>query len=501
MSKEQKKDKQGLEKSSITKVHVKKFVTVDPITGLIPAQLGKYLKEADTGKMYKYLEIAEMIEERDAHFLAVMGTRKRAVSQLELKVDPSGDDKETQKYAEFIQDWVDRDELESETFHILDAIGKGYSVTEIIWDTSGELWTPKELKHRDPRLFIFDDDMQTLYQRGENDEKIPLDPYKWIVHIHQAKSGLPIKSGLTRSCVWMWMFKSFSIKDWTIFAERYGQPIRIGKYGSGTNEEDQDILMQAVEMLGSDAAAIIPESMNIEFIEAADKKSNAEVYEKMARFMDEQMSKAVLGQTTTTDAISGGHAVSKEHNEVREDIERADAKLLASTLNQTLVKYMIDLNFGAQKKYPRIRIGREEHEDPVTLSQVAETAVKMGVKVSERGMRARLNLPEPEDDDDVLKLSNTQNVTSESPGETVQDTASKKQTKHRDPIDDYADDVAEDYQEIMQPILKLINDAKNNSSSYEEFETELAEITEGINEEQIAQSTFMANIAGQVEGD
>jgi len=34
--------------------------------------------------------------------------------------------------------------LASVLFDILDALGKGFSATEIIWDTSGREWRPRE---------------------------------------------------------------------------------------------------------------------------------------------------------------------------------------------------------------------------------------------------------------------------------------------------------------------------------------------------------------------
>ncbi len=47
-------------------------------------------------------------------------------------------------------------QLDSVMFDILDAVGKGFSATEIMWDRSGREWFPVELKWRDPRWFAFD---------------------------------------------------------------------------------------------------------------------------------------------------------------------------------------------------------------------------------------------------------------------------------------------------------------------------------------------------------
>jgi len=222
-----------------------------------------------------------------------------------------------------------------------------------------------------------------------------------------------------------------------------------------------------------------------------------------------QMSKAVLGQTTTTDAISGGHAVSKEHNEVREDIERSDAKQLAPTLNEQLIRPIIDLNFGPQRVYPRLRIGRNQQIDAKTVSEVAERAQRMGMKLSESKLREELSLPAPEGDDDIL--------TAPAPAGGAQPfsrkmmaaglIAAKHNHNHRrsDAIEDFADEVAGDYEEIMEPVIGLIEAAAAQSSSYEEFGQRLLELAQDMEvpglADKLAEASFFANIAAQVEAD
>ena len=109
------------------------------------------------------------------------------------------------------------------------------------------------------------------------------------------------------------MFKAFTQRDWSIFAQTYGQPLRLGKWAPGASEADKDTLFRAVANIAGDCAAIIPESMSIEFVETGSVGSSVDLYERRADWLDRQISKAVLGQTTTTDAVSGGHAVAQEH--------------------------------------------------------------------------------------------------------------------------------------------------------------------------------------------
>jgi len=366
-----------------------------PGDGLNPRRLASLLRDADQGDPLRFFELAETIEERDPHYLGILGTRKRSVAQLDIQVDAAEDTPEANAHADMVREWLKREELQLELFDILDAIGKGISLTEIIWDTSEGQWSPKQLAWRDPRWFRFErNDGATPLLRGDSGDT-PLQPFKFISAVIRAKSGLPIRSGIARLAAWSWMFKAYTLRDWAIFTQTFGQPVRVGKYPAGSSDADKDTLFRAVANIAGDCAAIIPESMVIDFVESANVGASHALYKERADWLDQQMSKAVLGQTATTDAIAGGHAVGQEHRQVQQDIERADAKALSAILNRDLVQPWIQLEHGPQKKYPRLRIGREEEED---LTQTIDGVVKLvgyGLEVEAAVMREKLGLPEP----------------------------------------------------------------------------------------------------------
>jgi phage gp29-like protein len=165
--------------------------------------------------------------------------------------------------------------------------------------------------------------------QDDNGQRIPLEPYKFIVCHIAGKSGIPIRGGLARAAAWAWMFKNFAVKDWVQFCEVYGVPFRLGKYAPGSSEDDINALLAAVVSIASDAGAAIPNNMDISIIETkgAGGSSDGGVFGGLAKYFDEQMSKAVLGQTGTTDSTGAkGLGSGNEHQEVREDIERASAQ-------------------------------------------------------------------------------------------------------------------------------------------------------------------------------
>lgn len=389
-----------------TTTGVRSVITGHPAKGLGPERLASILRMAEQGNAVAYLELAEQMEEKDLHYLGVLGTRKRQVAQLEITVEAAGTDADAVADADLVRDWLNRDTLEDELFDILDAVGKGFSLTELVWATSERQWWVERLQWVDPRWVEFDrTDGRTPRLISEGGQALPLDPFKYVFAEIKAKSGLPIRGGLARPVAWMWMFKNYAIKDWVAFAEVYGLPFRLGKYDESASPEQRDTLLRAVRDMGSDAAAIIPRSMDVTFEAAPSGAGGAELFSGMVQLFDDQVSKAVLGQTATTDAKIGGLGSGKEHGEVRDDIARADAKALAAALNRDLVRPMVDLNRGKPKlgRYPRLVIGRAASWDAEKLMPQVERLVNLGGRVSEAEIRDRLGLSDPGENEVLLR--------------------------------------------------------------------------------------------------
>jgi len=378
----------------------------------------------------------------------VLETRKEAVAQLEMVVQPASAASEDVRIAAMVSDFLANGslDLESSLMDVLDAIGKGFSASEIIWDISGREWIPVALKWRDPRWFLFDwvSGEQVLVrtlssegqpipaEKGSGGQHLesrlapagpakggsngmwnglqpltaPLAPFKFVVHFARAKSGLPIRGGIARAAGWAYLFKNYVLKDWVTFAEVFGQPLRIGKYGAGATEADKSTLLRAVANIGTDAAAIIPESMVIEFTQAR-QNGSAELYERFCEYIDRQVSKAVIGQTLTTELPRGGgsRAAAQVHDAVRRDILGADARRLGATLTRDLVKPIVDLNAGPQRRYPKLQFALPSDQEAKVFADIVAELADRGVRIGQKAVLDRLGLSAPEGDEPVLEPS------------------------------------------------------------------------------------------------
>jgi phage gp29-like protein len=199
------------------------------------------------------------------------------------------------------------------------------------------------------------------------------------------------------------MCKAWTWKDWMGFADIFGMPMRVGRYGPGASKEDISTLMSAVANLGSDAAAVIPDSMRIDFTQAANVTGAGDFFKGLAEWWDKQVSKAVVGQTMSTDDGSS-QAQATIHNEVRLDLLQADAKAESNTLNRFFVRPWCDLNFAPGRPYPRLIIDVPQPEDTKLLITALEKLVPLGLKVEQSVIRDKLNIPAPAKDAELLGI-------------------------------------------------------------------------------------------------
>lgn len=375
--------------------------------GLTPQGLASMLRGAEDGDCEAYLALAEEMEEKETQYLTVLGTRKRQVSQLDKIVQAASSSKDDQKIADAVKEqFLTSGLLEDRLFDILDAVGKGFSLCEIIWDLQGNTWNIRALEHVDPRFVRFDRETRRIpLLRGDNDGGIglPLQPFKFLYTEIKAKSGIPVRAGIARPISWIWMFKNFSIKDWVQFCEIYGMPLRLGKYAPGSSEEDKNELLRAVAMISQDAAAIIPQNMSIDFQDTKSGGSGGGVHEQLARYFDEQTAKVVLGQAGTTDSTPGKLGGQADHTQVREDIERADARAASACINQSMVRPFVDFNFGPQEKYPTLNIGRPEQKN---VQVMVDAAAKFagGMKIRAADIRSAVGFSEPQEGDELIVM-------------------------------------------------------------------------------------------------
>lgn len=369
-----------------------------PSSGLTPERLARIFRQADSGDVLSQAELFEEMEEKDAHLASQFQVRKLAVQGLDWEISPaeqSGRAIETSRFCRsFLENLADFDE---NVLDLLDALGKGYSMMEILWEASGGEVAVRGLRWVHPKRITFWDSLTPkILTEEEPIHGLDPPPFKFVYHRCRARSGYDTRAGIMRVCAWMYLFKNYAVKDWIGFAEVYGMPLRVGKYEPGATRADRDALIQAVRSLGSDAAGIISKSTEIEFIEVQ-KGSSLNVYESLASFCDAQMSKAIVGQTLSSEPGggkgTGSYALGRVHSEVRQDIVEADSKALSRTITRQVLRPLVGFNFGWDAPVPRFQFLCEPPEDMKSVAEVYKILSEIGFEFSREDLAGRFKLP------------------------------------------------------------------------------------------------------------
>lgn len=473
-------------------------------SSLTPMRLASILKRAAEGDARDYFILAEEMEERDLHYSSVLRTRKLKVAGIEPTVEAASDEARDIELADAVRTLMERPQIPELLFDLLDGLGKGLAVVEILWDTASVPWTPRDYSWVDPRFLK--PDKETLREvrvltEAEPIHGEPLAPYKYMTHQPRLKSGLPLRNGLARLVAVMYMLKSFTIRDWWAFGEKFGLPVTVGKYGNNASKEDIQTLVDAIATLASDAGCAIPQSMQIEMQETASRQGGGVLFESMAKWCDAQTSKAVLGQTMTTDDGSS-QSQANVHNDVRMDIARWDARQLENTLNEFLVQPFILLNFGEQENYPRVCLRINEPEDLKSLVDALVPLLDRGMKVQMSEVRDKFGLSEPEDGAEIFQpAGGAAGGYAMLPALNREQLALNRQSAP-DEIDRLTDEGLGDWQRVGTAFTNPVLELAQSASSFEEFLARLPELQSDLDAgefvEQLARLCFQARGLGDV---
>ncbi|ABE45682.1 DUF935 domain-containing protein [Polaromonas sp. JS666] len=322
--------------------------------------------------------------ERDAHCGAVLDKRKMAVTSRPWVIKPASEAPLDVAAADLVRLAFGKLRFNGVCKRMLDATLKGFSVGEVMWAVVDGMVLPVKVINRDQRRFTFNLQGQLRLKTKENMmDGIAVPERKFIVHTYGGKDGTPYGLGLGSKLFWPVFFKKQGIGFWLTFADKFGSPTALGKYPNGTLQPEQNKLLSALRAMSQDAGVIIPAGMEVELIEAS-RSGSVDTYEKLIRYMDEQISKAVLGETMSTTAASTGLGSNQAgvHNDVRIELAQDDNDDLCETLGSTLIAWLVFYNMPGAG-LPTLEREFEEPEDLAQRATRDKTVGELGYEPTE----------------------------------------------------------------------------------------------------------------------
>ena len=371
--------------------------------------LASRLRSADAGMVRDLLKVNEEIEAKDAHVQAMASTRRLALTGMAWDIVAPEPDEMSADVVAAADEAVQycRETLrDSESFALLLenlslAIGPNLAVSEIIWGQ----WAPERFDSVPiDRLWVdYTTDRGVLIETA-TDAYVETTPGKFVTHIPTWNAGAPWRRTITSAVAMLHLIAQGAIKDWAVFAEVYGMPMRVAYHTPEEIAANRATIEQGLADLGTDAYAIIPEGTRIEFVETSARNSHP--YGELRNSLKETITILYLGQTlTTSTGPTGSRAAAEIHDNVRRDLTENDARLEERTIRGQVLAPMLAYRFpGRDMPVPRFVRQWRDVEDTVAIGATLESSQRLGLRVLRSTAHTMLGIPEAPDDATDEKL-------------------------------------------------------------------------------------------------
>jgi len=340
----------------------------------------------------------------DPHINAKLQQLKDEVLSKEFDIVPADESSKAQEIADFVKKAIYENlNIEQDFAELLSAIEYGFSVSEVIWKQEGGFWLPDSLKARKQEKFRFNTKGELLYYDPIEGWKRLDTNYKFIIHRHNPQVENPYGFSVLLACYWPWMFKKAGWKFWLKVAEKFGVPTVLALIkGEGMTEDQKaetaNFIAEALLNIQEDAAVAL---VDVEKVETLESKGSAEDFARLIELCNAEISKAITGEILTADkGNTGSYALAKVHSETLKRRGRKVAKALANTLNRTLIRWIVELNYGKDLLHLTPKLQFDFTEIP-EWEQVKD-AIDRGVPVSKEALYSMYNLPKPVNEEDVF---------------------------------------------------------------------------------------------------
>lgn len=334
----------------------------------------------------------------DPHITAVMQQRLSPVINCGYTVDPASDAEIDVRAADFIKAKID-DHYDQLSRFVLNALGHGFSVAEIMWSKNGS-----EIHHveeRQQHRFRFDKDGLPYLLRNLTTPD-PLPDRKFVIATWDQVDDNRYGQGVLSKCFWSWWYKKHGVFFWSNYVEKYLAPAIIGQYPPNADQALKDALQEAVEAIQQDFGGIIPQNSAIQVLNLA-ASGRAASHKEFVEYQNGEISKAWLSSTlSVSESEYGTRAQAEVHADTSSNLIPDTAKFLQRVLNQTIVPWLVDWNFSVSA-YPKLLVQYQDDTlDKDGVDKLIALSKDGGIELKTEEVYEKIGMTAPQDGDEVM---------------------------------------------------------------------------------------------------
>jgi phage gp29-like protein len=271
-------------------------------------------------------------------------------------VRPSGSNDEDIECASFITDNLEQVNLQHASRSLLQAYVSGQQIVEPLWELNNKKVFLKDLLSRDPRRLIWiADDSNGSYEprlitRGELSKGLAIPPRKLVIHRYWLLySDNPYGWGIGSILKPLVCSKNAVLKAQERYSKRHSSPLGIASVPLNMNPSDAQSILDLLLNLGEKSAIVLPQGVELSFMQSQGDTDSI-------RFLIDYYTKEINLLISTEIEVgqpTSNRASSQVANELRLIKSKELADELDNTLNNTVVKWLSELNYPNVKP-PRL---------------------------------------------------------------------------------------------------------------------------------------------------
>lgn len=202
--------------------------------------------------------------------------------------------------------------------------------------------------------------------------------------------------GILARCAPYVIYKRGTVGDWAQFSEIFGMPIRKYTYDAA-DPEALNAAMEAAKAQGGASSFFTPEGSSLDFVETGNTTGSSELYSTFVDRCNAEMSKAVLGNTLTTEASeTGTQALGTVHNKVEQELIGQDALAILNLLNYDMTDQFAALGVNTEGG-EFVYVEETDPEQVKAKAELLEKAVNVfNLPVDDDYLYEQLNIERPD---------------------------------------------------------------------------------------------------------
>jgi phage gp29-like protein len=320
----------------------------------------------------------------DDRVQATLGSRISGLFGRELKFKPADDSDAARECCDAWQaSWAGLSKgYAMHDMHAY-AIFMGFEPGQLLWDTSGPIWTP-QLRPWHPRYTYYHWTLRKFIAMTM-DGQMPIIPGdgKWVLHSPYGDYRGWIR-GAVRSVSEPWLIRHFAYRDWARYSEVHGMPIRKAIVPAAASEEDRDRFQAQLSQLGQETTIMVGagvdqfNSYDLQLVEASDR--SWENFPGLIDRCDMSIILALLFQNLTTEVKGGSLAATEAHMDIRQSGIMADNEAWKTTIRDQIARPFAFLNFGDANLAPFTEwdvTARQDFTENAKMFQQFGTAIEV----------------------------------------------------------------------------------------------------------------------------